>query len=133
MFKRKEIWFAAIAIILMVLIGQTFIMHQQVKFDGDRVCSHDPLRYYLNFKTMNTDDSQTMILHEGDSLHVAWAVDKGKADFKIAMANETPIYRADKCRKGEAAEFDVLIPKTGEYTTTVSARHAKGWLNVSMD
>ena len=133
MLNRKEVWIAVIATVTMILLGQTFIMHQQVKFDGDRVCCSDPIRYYLNFKTMNTEDSETMILHEGDSLHVAWAVDKGKANIKIAMDDETPIYRADRCTKGETAEFDVLIPKTGEYTTTVSARHAKGWLNVSMD
>jgi hypothetical protein len=29
------------------------------------------------------------------------------------------------------ADFDVLIPKTGEYKTAISARHARGWLNVN--
>ena len=33
--------------------------------------------------------------------------------------------------KPEMADFDVLIPKTGEYKTAISARHARGWLNVN--
>ncbi len=80
---------------------------------------------------MNADDSETLFLNEGDKLHVAWKVEGGKVDFSIAIPEETPIYRADRCKKGEMADFDVLIPKTGEYKTQVSARHAKGWLNVN--
>ena len=40
------------------------------------------------------------------------------------------IYRADKCVKGENADFELTVPKTGEYTTTISASNAKGWLEV---
>ncbi len=130
MYKRKEILMAAIAIALMITIGQIYVIHNQVRFDGDRVCSKDPKRFYLNFNLMNADDSETMTLNEGETLHVSWQIDGGKANVKIAMADETPIYRADKCVKGENADFDVTVPKTGEYTTTISASHARGWLDV---
>ncbi len=115
----------------MVFLGQTFILHQQVKFDGDRFFSKESARFYVNFRSMNAYDSETLFLHEGDRLHVAWKVEKGKADFIISMPEEVPIYRANKCKKGEMADFDVLIPKTGEYRTSISARNAKGWINVN--
>ena len=128
--KRKAIGVAILAVVLMVVIGQIYIARSQVKFDGSRVCSKDPWNYYLVFNLMNKADTQTMTLKEGETLHVAWQIDKGRADFKIAMADETPIYRADKCSKGEDADFDLLIPKTGEYTTTITAYHAKGWVKI---
>ena len=127
---RKEILIAAMAIVLMIIIGQYYIIYNQVKFDGDRVCSKNPNRFYLNFGLMNKADSETMTLNEGETLHVSWQIDGGKAAVMIAMADETPIYRADKCVKGENADFDVTVPKTGEYTTTISAKHARGWFEV---
>lgn len=129
--KRKNMLLAIIAIVvLLITIGPCCIMYNQVKFDGDRVCSRNPKRFYLNFNLMNKVDSETMTLNQGEILHVSWQIDAGKADVMIAMANETPIYRANKCVKGENADFDVTVPKTGEYTTTISAHHARGWLDV---
>jgi len=128
--KKKVVLIATAAIALMIIIGHCYVIHNQVRFDGDRVCSKNPNRFYLNFNLMNTADSETMVLNEGETLHVSWKIDGGKADVMIAMADETPIYRADKCDKGENADFELTIPKTGEYTTTISAYHAKGWLEV---
>lgn len=128
--KKKAALIATAAIVLMIIIGYCYVIHNQVRFDGDRVCSKNPNRFYLNFNLMNTADSETMMLNEGETLHVTWQIDGGKADVMIAMADETPIYRADKCGKGENADFELTIPKTGEYTTTISAYHAKGWLEV---
>ena len=130
--KKKVVLIATAAITMMIVIGHCYVIHNQVRFDGDRVCSKNPNRFYLNFNLMNTTDSETMVLNEGETLHVTWQIDGGKADVMIAMADETPIYRADKCVKGENADFELTIPKTGEYTTTISAYHAKGWLEVSL-
>ena len=131
MVKKKEVLIALMAIGLMIIIGQMYLIRNQVIFDGDRVCSKNPGRYCLSFNLMNTDDSATMTLYEGDTLHVTWQIDGGKADVMIAMKDEVPIYRADKCKKGENADFELLIPKTGEYTTTISARHARGWIDIT--
>ncbi len=128
--KRKRILLVILVVSLTIIIGRYYIMYNQVKFDGDRVCSKNPQRFYLNFNLMNTIDSETMALYEGDTLHVSWKIDGGKADVMIAMADETPIYRADKCVKGENADFEITVPKTGEYTTTILAHHARGWLDV---
>ncbi|WP_026670041.1 hypothetical protein [Butyrivibrio sp. AE3006] len=128
--KKKGFLIVSTAIVLMIIVLNCYIMQNQVRFDGDRVCSKNPNRFYLNFNMMNTDDSETMVLNEGETLHVSWQIDGGKADVMIAMADEAPIYRADNCGKGENADFDLTIPKTGEYTTSISAYRAKGWLEV---
>ncbi len=128
--KKKGFLIVSTAIVLMIIVLNCYIMQNQDRFDGDRVCSKNPNRFYLNFNMMNTDDSETMVLNEGETLHVSWQIDGGKADVMIAMADETPIYRADNCGKGENADFDLTIPKTGEYTTSISAYRAKGWLEV---
>ncbi|WP_197027931.1 hypothetical protein [Butyrivibrio sp. WCE2006] len=47
--RKKEILIAVIAIIMMIIIGQSYIIHNQARFDGDRVCSKNPNRFYLNF------------------------------------------------------------------------------------
>jgi hypothetical protein len=128
--KKEVVLIATAAIVLMIIIGHCYVIHNQVRFDGDRVCSKNPDRFYLNFNLMNTDDSETMMLNEGEILHVSWQIDGGKADVMIGMADEAPIYRADNCGKGENADFELIIPKTGEYTTSISAHRAKGWLEV---
>ena len=75
----------------MVFLGQTYILHQQVMFDGERVCNKASAKFYLNFRAMNADDSVTLFLHEGDILHVAWKVEEGKAAFSISMSEKTGI------------------------------------------
>ncbi|WP_026495668.1 hypothetical protein [Butyrivibrio sp. WCD3002] len=128
--KKKEILIASISIALMIIILNCYFIHDRGRFDGERVYSKNPYRFYLNFNLMNTDDSETMVLNEGETLHVSWQLDEGIADVMIVMADEAPIYRADNCSKGENADFELAVPKTGEYTTTISAYHAKGWLEV---
>ena len=34
--RKKEILIAVIAIIMMIIIGQSYIIHNQARFDGDR-------------------------------------------------------------------------------------------------
>ncbi|SFC49736.1 hypothetical protein SAMN02910398_02409 [Butyrivibrio sp. YAB3001] len=37
--RKKDILIAIIAIIMMIIIGQSYIIHNQARFDGTRVCS----------------------------------------------------------------------------------------------
>lgn len=101
---------------------------RSVVFDGDRVGSVDPPRFSLRFNAMNTDDAQTLPLTEGDTLHAAWQIESGSVDIRIALPGEAPLYQADNRARGDAADFDLIIPESGNYTVTVSARKAKGWI-----
>ena len=98
---------------------------KSVPFEAELLETADPAveEILMDQSNYNTTFDMEFI---GDTLHVNWQIDGGKADVMIAMKDEVPIYRADKCKKGENADFELLIPKTGEYTTTISARHARG-------
>ena len=102
---------------------------RDVRFDGDRVASADPPRFYLRFDAMNTEDAQILSLTEGDVLHAAWQIEKGSVDVLISLPGEAPVYRANGRGKGDAADFDLVIPRTGDYTISVSAHKARGWLD----
>ena len=80
----------------------------------------------LRFDRMNTVQSETMALAEGDALHVSWQIESGHVDIVIGMEGEEAVYRADDRPAVDKADFYVEIPQTGSYTITVSAREAKG-------
>ena len=44
------------------------------------------------------------------------------------MEGEEPLYQANGRGNGDAAAFDLTIPKSGEYTITVTGKNAGGWL-----
>ncbi len=105
-----------------------FIGRPTVKFDGDRVCSTDPASFYLRFSVMNTEDAQTLSLQEGDTLAVSWLIESGSVNVLISMEGESPLYQANGRGNGDAAAFNLTVPKAGDYTVTVTGKNAKGWM-----
>ena len=119
---------AALVLLVLGAAAYFFIGRPTVKFDGDRISSTDPVSFYLRFSVMNTEEAQTLTFQEGDTLAVSWLVESGSVDVLIAMAGEAPLYQANGRRNGDEAAFDLTIPKTGDYTVTVTGHNAKGWL-----
>ena len=119
---------AALILLLLGVAAYFFIGRPTVQFDGDRVCSADPASFYLRFSTMNTEDAQTMTFQEGDTLAVSWRIESGSVDVLIAMEGEAPLYQANGRGKDDEAAFELTIPKTGDYTITVTGKNARGWL-----
>ena len=76
-------------------------------------------------------DSEHPFMGEGDTLGVSWLIESGSVDLSIAMAGEEPIYQAKNRGNGDAAAFELTIPKSGDYTITVTGRKAKGWINIA--
>ena len=124
----KKAVFAALVLLALGFAAYFFIGRPTIKFDGDRVCSADPASFSLCFNVMNTEDAQTLSLREGDTLAVSWLIESGSVDVLIAMKDEAPLYQANGRGNGDEAAFDLIIPKSGDYTITVTARNAKGWL-----
>ena len=122
--RKKIILFSAIIAIIAAAVVLALMLRPEAKFDGDRISN--PGRFALQFNRMNTADSETMALREGDALHVSWRIESGHADIAIGIQGEEPVYRADHRSAGDEADFYVEIPKAGAYTITVSARDAKG-------
>ena len=122
---RKKIVLLATIVSLIALAGiLIFTRQHESRFDGERISN--PGHFALRFDWMNTVQSETMALEEGDALHVFWQIESGHVDIAIGMKGEEAVYRADDRPAGDKADFVVEIPQTGSYTITVSARDAKG-------
>ena len=124
--RKKKIAGTAMLLLLLCAAGYFVFSRHAAKFSGDRVVSADPPRFYLRFDSMNAEDSETLTLPEGSVLRVSWQIESGSVDLLISMAGEAPLYRANGRGKGDSADFELTIPRSGDYTVSVSARKAKG-------
>lgn len=122
---RKKIILLATVVALITVAGLLIFTRQhETRFDGERISTSG--HFALRFDRMNTVQTETMALEEGDALHVSWQIESGHVDIAIGMKGEKAVYRADDRPAGDKADFVVEIPQTGSYTITVSARKAKG-------
>ncbi len=133
--RRKSIWAAVIfpAVVLTVLgiAAWFFIARPAVRFDGDRITGTDPASFYLRFDVLNTEDAESLFLREEDTLRVSWLIESGSVDILIGMKGEAPLYQANGRGNGDAADFDLIVPQTGDYTVAVTGRNARGWIRFS--
>lgn len=125
--KKIILLFAVIAVIAVAGI-LLFARQPETRFDGDRISG--PGRFALQFERMNRTDSETMALEKGDVLRVSWRIESGQMDIVIGMEGEKAVYRANGRPAGDEAEFEVEIPQTGAYAITVTAREAKGRIDI---
>ncbi len=128
--RKKTLWALLILVLVVLGIAAWFLYKQPpVKFDGERTVSAAPASFSLRFNVLNTEEAQTLSLRAGENLTVSWLIESGSVDLLIAMAGEEPLYQANGRGKGDAAAFDLTVPKSGDYTITVTGKNAKGWLN----
>lgn len=83
--------------------------------------------YILEFEKMNREDSYIIPACKDDIFTVNFRIDKGHADFIIAMNGRTQIYKGNDIDSGV---FDVVVPEDGEYRITINAKHASGYVEV---
>ena len=124
----KKALIGALILIVLGIGAYIFIAHPAVQFSGERTVSSSPASFSLRFTVLNTTDAQTLSFQEGDALSVSWQIESGSIDLLIAMEGEEPLYQANGREKGDEAAFDLIVPKTGDYTITVTGKNAKGWL-----
>ena len=127
----KKALIGALVLIVLGIGAYVFIAQPAVQFSGDRVVTSSPASLSLRFTVLNATDAQTLSFREGDTLSVSWQIESGRIDLLIAMAGEEPLYQANGREKGDEAAFDLIVPKTGDYTITVTGKNAKGWLKVA--
>lgn len=124
----KKALIGALVLIVLGIGAYVFIARPAVQFSGERVVSSGPASFFLRFSVLNATDAQTLSFREGDALSVSWQIESGSIDLLIAMEGEEPLYQANGREKGDEAAFDLIVPKTGDYTITVTGKNAKGWL-----
>lgn len=121
---------ATIVVIFFLILKNNFLFGIVPEFDGSRVRTTNPDRFYLEFEVMNGDDSEVMYLDQGDVLQVSWKLEKGKMDFVIKMGDDS-IYKANNRVADDENQFKLEISNSGYYTIYINAKNAKGEIEVS--
>ena len=90
-------------------------------FDGSRTGNDSEL--VMDFKILNTTDSQALAAAEGDTIHAELAAKDGCLSFTIQKGDEEPFYVSEKLIGSQ--QFDFEINESGTYTVTVTGKMAK--------
>lgn len=122
--KKKIRWIVGGAILLMMFLYIMNHPYPYPEYNGERIRGAD--QFTLNFTAMNGEQTHTMFLQAGDTLHCAWQISQGEADVVISIA-ETKIYQGNKI---DTAEFDLMISEGGECVISVKGQHAAGWISI---
>lgn len=92
------------------------------KFDGSRIGSDS--EFIMEYRVLNTTDTQDLIAESGDIISGNIIVNKGSLSIKIQKDDEEPIYENNGISVSN--EFDVEINESGTYTVSVTGEKAKG-------
>ena len=92
-------------------------------FDGSRMGNDG--EFIMDYKILDTTDSQNLIVAEGDTIHAEIIVESGSLSFKIQKDDSlVPVYEGKDVSFSD--EFDVEIEESGTYIVTVTGKKAKG-------
>lgn len=116
--------------VVFVFIGY-FLMYQ-IHMSRDSVFTRnaEENRYALGCKILNTTLEESYYLEEGDSITVAMDVMKGEFKICIGIKGDEPVYTGNGIICGD---FQVNIPKTGDYEISVTGKKAVGSVSFTMD
>lgn len=90
-------------------------------FDGSRTGNDSEL--VMDFKILNTTDSQALVAAQGDTIHAELVVKHGCLSFTIQKDDDEPVYESGKLF--DSQQFDFEIEESGTYTVTVTGEKAK--------
>lgn len=91
-------------------------------FDGSRTGNDS--EYVMEYKVLNTTDTQELTVESGDTISAKVVAKKGSLSIKIQKEGEEPIYESDGISVSN--EFDIEIDEGGVYTVEVTGKRAKG-------
>lgn len=77
----------------------------------------------MDFKILNTTDSQALAAAEGDTIHASSQAKERVLTFTIQKGDEEPFYVSEKLIGSQ--QFDFEINESGTYTVTVTGKKAK--------
>ena len=92
-------------------------------FDGSRTGNDS--EFIMDYKVLNTTDSQNLVVAEGDTIHAEIIIEKGNLSFKIQKDDEqVTVYEGKDVSFSN--EFDVEIEESGTYIVTVTGEKTRG-------
>lgn len=115
-FMKKSV--LSVAIIVMLF---TFSSCSLTKFDGTRTGNESQL--IMEYKVLNTTDSQMLELYEDDIVDFAIVSDSGKLDIVLQKEGDEPIYKGVDI---PTSSFQVVIGEAGTYKVSVTGKNARG-------
>lgn len=114
-------WLICAGIFLFAVAAMFLFNHTSPVFNGEKVKITDG--YALDIQRMNGTDTHVLALLTGDILHIHFETTHGSLKLNISDESGTAIYNGD----GElCTDFDLDIPKDGEYTISVTGKNAAG-------
>ncbi|MFV0400249.1 MAG: hypothetical protein ACK5LX_06450 [Oscillospiraceae bacterium] len=117
----KKITLALTLIFVMLTLGGCSL----TEFDGSRTGNQSQL--IMDYKVLNTTDSQILELQEGDSVDFVVTSESGALNITLQKEDDEPIYRGIDI---PTSTFTVEIDKTGSYTVSVTGENAKGGVSI---
>jgi hypothetical protein len=117
--KKSFIVLAAVFILL------AFGACSPATFDGSR--TENESRLIMEYKVLNTTDSQTLELLEGDKVDFAIVSDSGKVGIVFQKEGSDPVYEGNDI---PTSAFQVVISEAGSYTVSVTGKNAKGSVSI---
>ena len=116
-----------IAVTALLLVGLTefLIIYGRSDFTVEKNNSS----YISVIEQMNGTDRHTMELNAGDALQIKYRTEKGFLHMELTAPSGATIY--DGNGKG-VTDFSLRLTETGMYTVTVTARNAKGTVNIQL-
>lgn len=114
-------------LLLAAALTVLLVTYNREAFSGNRVATTDT--YVLDIARMNGTDLHSIKADAGDTLKVHFETEKGALHLEIRASDGTVLYSGN----GEGVPyFTVSIPAGGTCTVRVTARHAKGKIQIRL-
>ena len=120
---RKRLM-SLIAAICLFLTGCGF---HQPTYNGNRISNEN--QFVLEYSVMNTTETHTFKLTEGDKIETEIVSDEGEVSVEIGQSGQEPVYQGNQISTGT---FQVVIKESGNYQITVTGKKAKGSVNFTV-
>ena len=128
--SKKTLRILVISIVIAFLVlGGAFAyraLHTSGKFHGNLVKNPDHFRMDASY--FNGTEGCVLPLQKDQWLKVQMRLEKGEMTLRIADAAGAPLYEGD----GSAcSEFLLAVPKTGDYSVSLTGHRAKGRVEIT--
>lgn len=130
--KKSVVIGASVALLVsvLVLLGH-FLMYQlHMSRDSKYTKKMEDNMYSLGCEILNTTLTEMYSLEKGDTINVAMDVIKGEFTICIGIKGEELVYTGNGITCGD---FQVNIPKTGDYEISVTGKKAEGSVSFTMN
>ena len=117
-------------VIALVFIGHFLMYQRHMSRDSEFTKNVEEDRYALGCKILNTTLAESYSLEKGDSITVAMDVIQGEFKICIGIKGDNPVYTGNGITCGD---FQVNIPKTGDYEISVTGKKAEGSVSFTMN